>query len=73
MNPFKLIMEGIKVPAGETYSAVEGANGELGFYVVRRQRRAVSGAGAVAMFPRDQCAQQDADRPMIPDIITTSG
>ena len=34
MNHFKLIMEGIKVPAGEVYQAVEGANGELGFYVV---------------------------------------
>ena len=34
MNHFKLIMEGIKVPAGEAYQAVEGANGELGFYVV---------------------------------------
>jgi NADH-quinone oxidoreductase subunit D len=34
MNHFKLIMEGIKVPPGEVYSAVEGGNGELGFYVV---------------------------------------
>ncbi|MFZ0888081.1 MAG: NADH-quinone oxidoreductase subunit D [Candidatus Binataceae bacterium] len=34
MNHFKLIMEGVKVPAGEVYQAVEGANGELGFYVV---------------------------------------
>jgi NADH-quinone oxidoreductase subunit D len=31
---FKLVMNGIKVPAGEYYSAVEAANGELGFYVV---------------------------------------
>jgi NADH-quinone oxidoreductase subunit D len=34
MNHFKIVMEGIKIPAGETYTAVEGANGELGFYVV---------------------------------------
>lgn len=34
MHHFKIIMEGIKVPAGETYSAVEGGNGELGFYIV---------------------------------------
>jgi len=34
MNHFKLIMEGAKVPAGEVYQAVEGANGELGFYIV---------------------------------------
>lgn len=31
---FKLIMDGIQVPAGELYSMVEGANGELGFYVI---------------------------------------
>ncbi len=31
---FKLIMDGIQVPPGEVYSMVEGANGELGFYVV---------------------------------------
>jgi NADH-quinone oxidoreductase subunit C/D len=34
MNHFMLIYEGIKVPKGEAYTAVEGANGELGFYVV---------------------------------------
>jgi NADH-quinone oxidoreductase subunit D len=34
MHHFKIIMEGIQVPAGETYLAVEGGNGELGFYVV---------------------------------------
>ena len=31
---FKLVMEGIKVPAGECYSYTEGGNGELGFYLV---------------------------------------
>ena len=36
MNHFMLVMEGygIRPPAGEAYFAVEGANGELGFYVV---------------------------------------
>ena len=36
MNHFMLIMEGygIRPPLGEAYFAVEGANGELGFYVV---------------------------------------
>jgi NADH-quinone oxidoreductase subunit D len=34
MHHFKIIMEGIKVPPGETYFAVEGGNGELGFYLV---------------------------------------
>jgi NADH-quinone oxidoreductase subunit C/D len=31
---FKLIMEGMKVPAGEGYGFTEGANGELGYYIV---------------------------------------
>jgi NADH-quinone oxidoreductase subunit D len=31
---FKLIMDGIRVPAGEIYSFTEGGNGELGFYIV---------------------------------------
>ncbi len=36
MNHFMLIMDGygIRPPVGEAYYAVEGANGELGFYVV---------------------------------------
>ncbi len=31
---FKIVMEGLKLPAGEVYSFTEGANGELGFYLV---------------------------------------
>jgi len=31
---FKLIMDGIQVPPGELYDMVEGANGELGFYIL---------------------------------------
>jgi NADH-quinone oxidoreductase subunit D len=34
MNHFKLIIEGVRVPPGEAYFAVEAANGELGFYIV---------------------------------------
>ncbi|OGR88322.1 MAG: hypothetical protein A3J74_03220 [Elusimicrobia bacterium RIFCSPHIGHO2_02_FULL_57_9] len=36
MNHFEMIMWnwGIKIPAGETYFAVEGGNGELGFHIV---------------------------------------
>ena len=34
MNHFVIMYDGIKVPAGESYHAVEGANGELGFYVI---------------------------------------
>ena len=31
---FKIVMEGLKLPAGEVYSYTEGGNGEYGFYLV---------------------------------------
>jgi NADH:ubiquinone oxidoreductase subunit D len=34
INHFKLIMHGIRPPRGEFYSATEGGNGELGYYIV---------------------------------------
>ncbi|MEZ4394241.1 MAG: NADH-quinone oxidoreductase subunit D [Polyangiales bacterium] len=36
INHFKLIMEGVDVPAGEVYQYTEGGNGELGFFLVSR-------------------------------------
>ena len=34
MNHFKLVYEGILPPVGEVYGYTEGANGELGYYIV---------------------------------------
>ena len=34
MNHFKLVMHGIQPPPGEVYGYTEGANGELGFYII---------------------------------------
>jgi NADH-quinone oxidoreductase subunit D len=34
IHHFKMVTEGIEVPPGEVYQAVEGPRGELGFYVV---------------------------------------
>jgi NADH-quinone oxidoreductase subunit D len=34
IDQFKLVTEGGLIPPGEAYHAVEGANGELGFYIV---------------------------------------
>lgn len=34
MNHFMLLVDGIKPPKGEIYSATEAANGELGFYII---------------------------------------
>lgn len=38
INHFKLIFDGIKLPAGHYYSASEGANGELGFFIVSDEK-----------------------------------
>ncbi|MGA6971023.1 MAG: NADH-quinone oxidoreductase subunit D [Candidatus Binatus sp.] len=74
MNHFKLIMEGIHVPAGEVYQAVEGANGELGFYIVS------DGSGRpYRVRVRPPCflgmgvLNKMLIGRMIPDIITTFG
>ena len=34
MQHFMLVMNGLRPPEGETYSATEAANGELGFYLI---------------------------------------
>ena len=34
MQHFMLVMNGLRPPVGETYSATEAANGELGFYLI---------------------------------------
>ncbi len=36
IHHFKIFMEGIEVPVGESYNAIEAPNGELGFYIVSR-------------------------------------
>ena len=51
---FKLIMEGIRVPVGERYEWIEGANGELGFYAISEgARRPVPVEAAAAVLPDD--------------------
>jgi NADH-quinone oxidoreductase subunit D len=74
MNHFKLVIVGVKVPAGEAYQAVEGANGELGFYVIsdgsgRPYRVRVRPPCFLAMGALNKMLIGH----MIPDIITTFG
>ena len=76
MNHFMLVMDGygIRPPAGEAYFAAEGANGELGFYVVSdggdrpyRVRCRPPCLPPVAALPRMIEGQ------MVADIIPTFG
>jgi NADH-quinone oxidoreductase subunit D len=74
MNHFKLVMEGIKIPPGEAYQAVEGGNGELGFYVVsdgsgRPYRVRVRPPCFLAMGALNKMLIGG----MVPDIIATFG
>jgi NADH-quinone oxidoreductase subunit D len=71
---FKIVMEGIKVPAGECYSYTEGGNGELGFYIVS------DGSGTPwrvrirpPCFPIVQGLEQLITGRMIPDVVPTFG
>lgn len=71
---FKIVMEGIKVPAGEAYSYTEGGNGELGFYMVS------DGSGTpYRLRVRPPCFTivQGLERlitgAMIPDVVPTFG
>jgi NADH-quinone oxidoreductase subunit D len=74
MNHFKIIMEGVRIPEGEVYHAVEGANGELGFYLVsdgsgRPYRVRVRPPCFIAMGALNKILMGH----MIADIITTFG
>jgi NADH-quinone oxidoreductase subunit D len=71
---FKLVMEGVKPPKGEVYGYTEGANGELGFFIVS------DGSGTpyrVRVRPpcwfNLQAARQMVMGDMVADIIPTFG
>ncbi len=71
---FKIVMEGIKVPAGECYSYTEAGNGELGFYIVS------DGSGTPyrvrirpPCFASMQGLEQMITGRMIPDVVPTFG
>lgn len=76
MNHFELVMWswGIKIPPGESYSAVEGGNGELGFHLVSD-----GGDGPYRVRCRPPCLYIMAALPkllngsMIADIVPTFG
>ena len=76
MQNFKLVMlgHGVRAPKGEVYFPVEGANGELGFYVVSD-----GGSGPYRLRCRPPCFAIMSALPrllegdMVADIIPTFG
>ena len=76
MQQFKLVMlgHGIRAPKGEVYFPVEGANGELGFYIVSD-----GAAGAYRVRVRPPCfaimsaLSKLLTGEMIADIVPTFG
>jgi NADH-quinone oxidoreductase subunit D len=71
---FKIIMEGIKVPAGECYSYTEAGNGELGFFIVS------DGSGTpyrVRIRPPSFASTQGLEQMilggMLPDVVPAFG
>ncbi|MFM8410074.1 MAG: NADH-quinone oxidoreductase subunit D, partial [Alphaproteobacteria bacterium] len=69
---FKIIMEGIKVPAGEVYSYTEGGNGELGFYLVSDGTgRPVKCRPRSPSFANTQALSPMIEGAMLADVIPT--
>ncbi len=76
MNHFMLIMEGygIRPPAGEAYFPVEGANGELGFYVVSDgSDRPYRVRCRPPCFPPLAALHRMLDGGMVADVVPTFG
>src|SRR4030095_15849943 len=76
MNHFMLVMDGygIRPPAGEAYVPVEGANGELGFYVVSDGRdRPYRVRCRPPSLPPVAALRRMIEGQMIADIIPTFG
>jgi NADH-quinone oxidoreductase subunit D len=74
IHHFKLIMDGIKVPAGECYGYTEGGNGELGFYIVSdgtgRPYKAHCRAPCFAVL---QSIPKQINGALVSDIVPTFG
>jgi NADH-quinone oxidoreductase subunit D len=71
---FMIIMNGEKIPPGEAYSAIEAANGELGFYLV-----SAGGKGPYKCRCRPPCfanvsaLSQQIDGAFVADVVPTFG
>ncbi len=74
IHHFKLFSEGMRVPAGEAYAAVEHPKGEFGIYIVsdganKPYRIKIRAAG----FPHLQALDEMSRGHMIADVVTILG
>ena len=74
MNQFMMVINDVQPPAGEIYGYGEGANGELGFYVVSdgtgRPYRVKCRPPCFALF---QAVPQMIEKHQIADLIACLG
>jgi len=74
VHHFNIVVKGIRPPKGEAYVAVEGGNGELGFYVVSDgSDKPWKCRCRGPCFPIVQSIPQMLEGAMIADIIPTFG
>jgi NADH-quinone oxidoreductase subunit D len=74
VHHFNIIIKGIRPPKGEVYFAVEGGNGELGFYIVSDgSDKPWKCRCRPPCFPIVQAMPKMIEGAMIADIIPTFG
>jgi NADH-quinone oxidoreductase subunit D len=74
VHHFNIIVKGIRPPKGEVYFAVEGGNGELGFYVVSDgSDKPWKCRCRGPCFPIVQAAPKMLEGAMVADVVPTFG
>ena len=73
IHHFKLFTEGIHVPEGEAYAAVEHPKGEFGIYLFRRRQQAVPHEDPRPGFVHLSAMDEMARGHMIADVVPIIG
>ncbi len=74
ISNFNLIDKGVSIPAGETYTAIEGSKGELGFFIVsdgsgHPYKMKIRSSSAANL----QCLSEVIEGSMIADVVLAIG
>ena len=74
ISNFNLVDKGVPIPAGETYTAIEGSKGELGFFIVSNgeghpYKMKIRSSSAANL----QCLSEVIEGSMIADVVLAIG